>query len=346
MTSTRLRERLRSLGREAKLQRGRGERQQRSTGKRRRERGPAQDAVDDRAPDPTFPVVAAEAADERDAPAVDLVPEPGEQGGKNGQRPEHRDGDDEDRGQGERGEGLVAGEEHAGHRHHHGQAGDEHRAAGRRGRNFQRLPLAAPRGAFLPLALQVEHRVVDAHGEPDQEHHRRGLHRNRQDDARERDEPEGREHGGQSEQERNARRDEGAEREHEDDQGDREREHSRLAEVLLVGGHDSLLSTRVAELADREGRMGALGGSDGVEDRADLVDRLLLVAADRELDEGGTAILRDLARVRGVERRADVTDGRHLRDARDNVRDRRIEGGRADTLRSDSGSGRSPRRAA
>ena len=30
----------------------------------------------------------------------------------------------------------------------------------------------------------------------------------------------------------------------------------------------------------------AIGGSDGVEDRADLVDCLLFVAANRELDEG------------------------------------------------------------
>ena len=187
--------------------------------------------------------------------------------GKHGQRPEHRDGDDEDRGQRERREGRVAGEEHARHRHHHGQAGDEHRAAGGRGRDLERRPLAAPRGAFLALALQVEQRVVDADGEPDQEHHRRGLHRDRQQDARERDEPERREHRGQREQERNAGRDERAEGEHEDDQRDRKRERAGLAEVLVVGVHDPLLCARVAELADREARMGTLRGGNACRGR-------------------------------------------------------------------------------
>ena len=39
-----------------------------------------------------------------------------------------------------------------------------------RGRLERRL-LRAPAGALLALAAQVEHRVVHAHGEPDQEHH-------------------------------------------------------------------------------------------------------------------------------------------------------------------------------
>ena len=107
---------------------------------------------------------------------VDVVAEPREHSGKHGQRPEHGDGDDENRGQRQRREGRVARQEHAGHRHHHGQARDEDRAAGGRGRDLERRPLAAPRRAFLPFALQVEQRVVDADGEPDQEHHRRGLH--------------------------------------------------------------------------------------------------------------------------------------------------------------------------
>ena len=72
--------------------------------------------------------------------------------------------------------------------------------------------------------------------------------------------------------------------------------------------------------------MGALGGGDRVEDRVDLVGRLVLVAADLELDERGVSVLRDLARVAGVERRADVLDGLELRDAGDDVLDRGLEG--------------------
>ena len=145
----RLRERLGSRGRDVQLERRRGERQQQAAGEDGREHGPAQDAVDDRAPDPAFAVVAAEPAEERDAQPVDLVAEPREQGGQHGQRAEHRDGDDEDRRDAERGEGRVAGQEHAGHRHHHRQAGDEHRAAGGGGGGLERRPLAAPGGPLL-----------------------------------------------------------------------------------------------------------------------------------------------------------------------------------------------------
>ena len=100
-----------------------------------------------------------------------------------------------------------------------------------------------------------------------------------------------------------------------------------LPRSLVVGGHDRLLRARVAELADREARMGTLRSGDRVQDGTDLVDRLLLVAADLELDECGVPVLRDLGRVSGLERRADVADVRDFRDARDDVRDRRIEGG-------------------
>ena len=48
----------------------------------------------------------------------------------------------------------------------------------------------------------------------------------------------------------------------------------------------------------------------------DLVDGLVLVAADLELDERGVPVLRDLALTAGIERRAEVLHRRHLRDAR------------------------------
>jgi hypothetical protein len=113
------------------------------------------------------PVVAAQPADERNPDPVDPVAEPREQRGQDGERAEHRDRDDEDRRHAERREDLVAGQEHAGHRRHHRQTRDEHRASrcGRSG--FHRSALAAARGAFLPLAPEIEHRVVDADREPD-----------------------------------------------------------------------------------------------------------------------------------------------------------------------------------
>ena len=155
---------------------------------------------------------------------------------------------------------------------------------------------------LLPFTLQIEHRVVDADGEADQEHHRRGLHRDRQEHARERDKPEGREDGSQRKEQRNAGCHQRAEREDEDDQRDRERERPRLAEVLLVRCRDAFLCACVAELADREVGMGALRLCNGGEDGIDLVDRFVLGAADLELDESRAAILRDVIRVPRRER--------------------------------------------
>ena len=277
------------------LQRRRGEREQQPGGDGRREERPAEDAVDDRAPDPALAVVAAEPADERDAQPVDLVAEPREQRREHGQRAEHGGRDDEDRGEAERLEGRVAGQEHAGHRGDHGQPGDQHGAAGGGGGGLEGGGRAASGGAFLACALQVEHRVVDADREADQEHHRLRLERDWEQVARQRDQPERREHGGQTEQERDAGRDECAEGQQEDQERDRQREHPGLAEVVPVRRLDFLLGAREAELADREAGVSALRGGDARDDRLDLVDGLVAVAADVEQDERGVPVLRDRA---------------------------------------------------
>ena len=151
-------------------------------------------------------------------------------------------------------------------------------------------------GTLLPFALQVEHRVVDADGEPDQQDHRRSLEGDRDQMARQRDQAERRQDGGQGEQERDAGGHERAEREHEDEQRDRERERSGLAEVVAVRGLDALLGAGVAELADREARMGRLRCCNRVQDGLDLVDGFVLVALDGEADERGVAVLCDRPR--------------------------------------------------
>ena len=250
------------------------------------EQRPAQHAVDDRAPDAALAVVAAETADERDADAVDAVAEPREQRGEHRQRAEHRDRDHDDRRNAERGEDLVAGQEHAGHRDDHGQSGDEHRATGSCGRGLERVPLAPAGGAFLPLAPQVEHRVVDADREPDQQHESRRLHRDREDVARDGDQSESREHRGQREQQRDTRGDERTEREGEDAERDREREEAGLPEVVLERSHERVDLAGVAELADEELRVGRLELVDPVEDRVDLVAGVVGSPADLELDKG------------------------------------------------------------
>ena len=69
------------------------------------------------------------------------------------------------------------------------KAGDEHRVAGGGGCGLDRRPLAPAGGALLALPLQVEHRVVDADREPDQEHDRGRFGRYRQQLAGQRDSP-------------------------------------------------------------------------------------------------------------------------------------------------------------
>ena len=60
--------------------------------------------------------------------------------------------------------------------------------------------------------------------------------------------------------------------------------------------------------------MGTLRSGDRVQDGTDLVDSLVLVAADLELDQCGVPVLRSVGRVSGLERRADVAERPRLGD--------------------------------
>ncbi len=293
---------------------------QEPAGENGREQWLAQDAIDDRAPDPALAVVAAEPADERHAAPVDAVAEPRQQCRQHGQRPDHRDRDHCDRGDGERLEDGVARQEHARHGRHHGQAGDEHGAAGRRGCGLERGTFAASGGPFLALALQVEERVVDADGEPDQEHERAGLVRHREDVAGPGDDAEGGKDSRQGEQQRDPGGGESAERDHEDDERDRERQHPGFAEVLLNGRRESVDCAGHAELADVELRVCLLGCVDLGENRIELLRRLVGCAADLELDQRRVSVGGDLS---GVNVLHDV----ELREPRHDVADRGREGG-------------------
>ena len=68
--------------------------------------------------------------------------------------------------------------------------------------------LAPALRAFLTLAPEVEHRVVDADRDPDQEHERRDLVGHREHVARQGDQAERAEHGREREQQRDPRGDE------------------------------------------------------------------------------------------------------------------------------------------
>ena len=306
----RLGEGVRAGSRHPQLEGGGGERQQQSARDHGGEQRPAQDAIDDRSPDAALAVVAAQPADERNVQPVDAVAELREQRRENGQRADHCERDDDHRRVPEGGEGGVAGQEQAGHRHHHRQAGDEHRAAGGGSCGLERGALAPPGGPFLSFAPEVEHRVVDADREPDQQHDGERLGCKREQVTGQGRQPERREHGRERQQQRDARGHERAERDDEDDQRERDGEDACALEVVREGGVDRFGRARAAELADEEARMGALRVGDALQDRAELVHRLGAVAADLELDERGMPALRDLARVGRIERRADVLDGR------------------------------------
>src|ERR671937_358410 len=131
--------------------------------------------------------------------------------------------------------------------------------------------------------------------EPDQQDRRRHLLRDRQQLTRQRDQPERREDRREREQQRDACGHERPECHHEDDQRDRDREYARALEVLCSGLVDRLLRARVAELADEEARVGGLRVVDAIQDRADLVAGIVLVAPNVELHERGALVLRDLA---------------------------------------------------
>jgi hypothetical protein len=75
--------------------------------------------------------------------------------------------------------------------------------------------------------------------------------------------------------------------------------------------------------------MSILRLGDGVVDQADLWPPCPCRRGS-EVDEDGAAVFRDLACIAASLRRADVLDCRQPRDARDDVADRRREGGLAD----------------
>ena len=132
------------------------ERRQREREQQRRRRGLRTSAGRRRTRSTIAPQIRPSPSSRRSRPtsgtrsAVDVVAEPREQRGQDGQRAEHRDAR-------RRGSWRAPSEAKVASpvrnmpaiADHHGQAGDEHRAAGGRGGGFERRPLAAPGGALL-----------------------------------------------------------------------------------------------------------------------------------------------------------------------------------------------------
>jgi hypothetical protein len=229
-------------------------------------------------------------SDERHAALLDASAELRDRGREHRERAEHRHGDNEDRADGEGREHDRAGQEHAGHGDHHGEAGDEHGPA-RRGRGeLQRGLLGASCVLLLHLSSQVEHRVVDAHGEADQQDHRVDRPVHVQQVADQRRQSERRHHRGQPEQQRDAGGHEGTEREHEDHDRHRKRGHLGPLEIAGEAVVDRLVDAGVAELANQQTGVRTLHRRGRGERGSDAVGGGVGIAGDLEGHQGGAAV--------------------------------------------------------
>jgi hypothetical protein len=254
-----------------------------------RQQGATQHAVDDPRPQADARGALLQAADERHAALVDAGAELRHHRREHRQRADHRDGDDEDRPGRERGERRRAGQVHAGHGDHDGQARHEDGVPRRRGGGLQRGVRVLAGGALLTGAAQVEERVVDAHGQADEQDDVVDRLLYRRELAERADEPHRGHDGGDREEQGEAGGDQRPERDQQDDQRDGSDRLPAFARSSLKISLKLLVRARVAELLDDELGVRLLSGL-GLRDRAvdDLLDaRGLLVAGDDEADHGG-----------------------------------------------------------
>ena len=293
--------------------------------------GRAEDAGQDRVPHARLALVlVATLGDVGQAALLEpaLLAEVGQHGRQERERPDHGDGDDDDRADAEGREDRVAGEEHAGHRGDHGEAGDQHRATRGGGGDVERGLGRAALVLLLHHATQVEHRVVDADGQADQ--HRDDLDglMQRSELADGPEQPGGGHEGRDAEQQRDAGGDGRTEHEQQDDQRADHRDLLRLRLVRTLGGAERLALGRAAVLLDEHLGVRLLDGGDGCERGVgDGLERLLLLLrlvlpGQREGDEHRAAVLRDgVGAVLLVERALDVGDALDLAEAIDDVLD-------------------------
>ena len=163
-----------------------------------------------------------------------------------------------------------------------------------------------PSRALLTLPLQIEHRVVDADGEPDQEDDRSDALVHRQDLAGDREQSHRRDHGSQPEQQRNARRYERSEREEQDPERDRKRKLARFLEVVREHAAELLVGTCGAELLDHEVGVRRLRRGCRVEYRLNAILGRVGITGHLEIDQHRVTVCRDEAGV--LERRFEVRD--------------------------------------
>ena len=264
----------------------------------RRDPRPREHAVEDPAPRARPPAAAvAQAAEDRHAALLRpaLLAQPGQHRRQERQRADHRDGDDDHRADAEGDEDRRARQQHARHRDEHDEARHDDRVARGRGGGFQRGLRALALVALLHLAAHVEHRVVDADGEADEQDDRADLVGDRRELADRADQPERRADGGHAEQQRQARRRRARRRRQQDDQRQRDRQRLRALEVVAHRLVERLLRRGRADLLDAQVGVVALHRGGRGERRVDAIDGLLVVAGDLERQQRRAAVLRHLA---------------------------------------------------
>ena len=232
---------------------GNRQRDQQAGGQRGRQQRAPQHPVDDARPEAERGDAGLEPVEARDAALVDAVAQPREQRGKHRQRPDHRR---------RRRPAIVpvAHEVNVGAPAKYmpamavmtvmpetSTARPEVAAAASIAASLLR-----PGGPLLAHAAQVEQRVVDAHGQADQQDDVVDRLLDRGDLAERADEAHRREHAGDRQQQRDAGREQRAEREQQDDQRQRQRGDLGLLQVALEDLLERLLGAPVAELLDVE----------------------------------------------------------------------------------------------
>src|SRR5439155_3563502 len=173
--------------------------------------------------------------EERDPTAVDPRPEQLEHGREDGHRGDDRAADDEDRPARNPVEHGEIHHVHPGHRNRDSRAGDEDRATGRPRSALDRLVCRETAVSLLSRADDVEERVVDAYGHPDEEDDGLDAVVEWEHLAYRAEQSERCGDGGERDQERDERRDDRTEREEEDEERYRDREKLGAMEVAMDG---------------------------------------------------------------------------------------------------------------
>ena len=158
-----------------------------------------------------------------------------------------------------------------------------------------------PRSRSSITRRVVEHRVVHADGEADDDHELGHVGGQRVEPADRPDQSDGGRDGAGAEHEREPGGHDGAERDEQDDQQQDVGDQRRLLAVLRVLLGDRLGRGRLAELLDPHAGMSGLGGGHGGERLLDELLGLLVAAAQLEAHEDRAAVL-------GGERALDLRD--------------------------------------